>query len=137
MEDTLQEGLKQAMARGQSLQKAMESFYYAGYVKEDIEAAARAIHGMPIQRIPPKQFTAKPLAPKQPVQHVSSYVPQIAKSPLQPKQETMQKASQYKRQDTRPGPDWVLISMILGLLILLGVLGFILFREQILSLLGV
>ena len=42
MEDIL-EGLKLAMARGDSLQKAMMSFYNAGYKKEDIEEAARAL----------------------------------------------------------------------------------------------
>jgi len=35
-------GLKSALARGQTLKKAMMSFYQAGYKKEEIEDAARA-----------------------------------------------------------------------------------------------
>ncbi len=35
-------GLKAALARGQTLKKAMMSFYQAGYKKEEIEDAARA-----------------------------------------------------------------------------------------------
>ena len=36
-------GMKNAMARGSSLKDAMQSFYNAGYKKEDIEEAARKI----------------------------------------------------------------------------------------------
>jgi len=42
--EELLEGLKSAISRGDSLQKAMQSFYNAGYKKEDIENAARVIH---------------------------------------------------------------------------------------------
>jgi hypothetical protein len=36
-------GLKSALARGESLEKAMMSFYNAGYLKEDIEWAAKSL----------------------------------------------------------------------------------------------
>jgi nitrogen fixation/metabolism regulation signal transduction histidine kinase len=36
-------GLKVALSRGDSLQSAMQSFYNAGYTKEEIEEAARAL----------------------------------------------------------------------------------------------
>jgi len=36
-------GLEGAMSRGESLEKAMYSFYNAGYRKEDVEGAARAL----------------------------------------------------------------------------------------------
>ena len=36
-------GLEGAMSRGESLEKAMYSFYNAGYKKEDVEEAARTL----------------------------------------------------------------------------------------------
>ncbi|MEK6845033.1 MAG: hypothetical protein AABX44_02135 [Nanoarchaeota archaeon] len=38
-------GLRHALNRGESLEKAMISFYNAGYKKEEIEEAARFIQG--------------------------------------------------------------------------------------------
>jgi|SRR3989338_957403 len=38
------EGLKHAVARGEPLQKAMMTFFNAGYKKEEIEEAAHIIH---------------------------------------------------------------------------------------------
>ena len=134
MEQILIEGLKQALARGQSLQQAMESFYYAGYPKEEIEKAARAIHGVPINSIVEQgKSPPTPPVPKKnlaPIQRVSNYPPtpvarpqQIISPPVQP-----QKASEYKRQQTKPGIDWILISMLAGLFGLIGVLLFLLFK---------
>lgn len=38
--DEIREGLKLALARGETLEKAMQGFYNAGYKKEEIEQAA-------------------------------------------------------------------------------------------------
>ncbi|MEK6895576.1 MAG: hypothetical protein AABX48_03570 [Nanoarchaeota archaeon] len=37
------EGIKSALARGDSMQRAMYSFYNAGYAKDEIEEAAKAV----------------------------------------------------------------------------------------------
>jgi|ETNmetMinimDraft_2_1059921.scaffolds.fasta_scaffold82106_2 hypothetical protein len=125
MEQILIEGIKQALARGHSLQQAMESFYYAGYPKEEIEKAARAIQGIHINPIVEKKPQKKILEPKKklsPIQKVSNYPTQPTQLPIP------QKISNYKRQKTKPGRDWVLILMLAGLFILVGVLLFLLFR---------
>lgn len=44
LNQSILEGLKQALAKGESLREAMMSFYSAGYDKKDIEEAARALH---------------------------------------------------------------------------------------------
>ena len=132
MEQTIIEGIKQALARGQTLQQAMESFYYAGYSKEDIENAARAFQGtQPAspqtsaqQTAPVKKLKTNTLFSKKPVQKVSNYEPAKPIQKLQPKQG--QKVSGYQRQKTKPGIDWILILMLLGLFALIGVLLFML-----------
>ena len=43
MKENILEGLKFAISKGDSLQEAMQSFYNAGYSREDIEYAAREL----------------------------------------------------------------------------------------------
>src|SRR3989344_7659558 len=75
-------GLRQALARGESLKQAMITFYNAGYKKEEIEDAAREIQGnqrlqysSQTQYQQPATFTQQPQyqQPTQPIQKVSSY----------------------------------------------------------------
>lgn len=72
---TILEGLKGALARKESLRQAMFSFYNAGYQKEEIEEAARALQRgeqtQPIQQ-KPQPVKQKILQPKT-IQRVSSY----------------------------------------------------------------
>ena len=131
MEQILIEGLKQALARGQSLQQAMESFYYAGYPKEEIEKAAKVIQGAQINPVTErkKQEVKKLITNKKstPVQKVSNYPAKQVK----PKPQQLvkaQKISEYKRQKTRPGLDWILILMLFGLFGLVGALLFMLLK---------
>ena len=51
-------GLRAALSKGDSLQKAMMSFFNAGYPKEDIEEAARYLNS--------PQLSGQPSAPTQP-----------------------------------------------------------------------
>ncbi len=77
-------GIKLALSKGQSLQQAMQSFYNAGYKKEEIEEAARAIQneGFQTQIIKkPDQEIKKQTAPGK-EKHLS-YVPP-PKAPVQP-----------------------------------------------------
>lgn len=98
-------GLASALYRGESLQRAMMTFYNAGYKKEEIEEAARALHSQragqpttqqttPIQPIPgtiaPSQ---KPIEKKtiktqpQPRQKVSGYGPSLSQDTEELKKE--------------------------------------------------
>jgi FtsZ-interacting cell division protein ZipA len=99
--EELVEGIKQAMARGESLEKAMMSFYTSGYKKEDVEQAAAAVVGMgipqqpqqpvsqPIQQatpVPQKQEQSQPPQPsQQPMQQIiqQQQVPQPSQQPMQ------------------------------------------------------
>lgn len=70
-------GLKSALERGESFQRAMMSFYSAGYKKEDIEWAARSLqmrmHKKPEIIKKPEKILKKNLkAPKEP-KRVSDY----------------------------------------------------------------
>ena len=80
-------GLSSALARGQSLKQAMMSFYNAGYVKEEIEEAARALSSGITQQ--PQQ-----VVPQQPIQVQQSQQP-IQQSPMKISQQTIQKISSY------------------------------------------
>jgi len=70
-------GLKAALSRGESINQAMTSFHNAGYKKEDIESAARALQiqqqAQPIKQITetPKQKLVK--TTKKQIQRVSNY----------------------------------------------------------------
>ena len=92
------EGLRQAVSKGQPLEKAMISFYNSGYTQEEIEEAANAL------KIPQPQYqyqpeptknsqTQKPQQPvqQQPVQQPTSQpVPQQVAQPQQPTQQIQQ-----------------------------------------------
>ncbi len=154
--EAIVEGIKQAMNNGQSLKQAMESFYYAGYPKEEIEAAARIVQGAKLRSASKqpisqekKKFSPKPLKPKTsaPIQKVSNYPPEkpktvlkkdssLSQKKLTPKTEKTQRTSNYQRQDTRPGVDWVLIIMLLVLAGLIGILLFIIFKAEIMNFLS-
>ena len=69
-------GLKLAVSKGESLKKAMISFYNANYKKENIEAAARSLlQTQRTQQIQPFQQRkpVKTIQQPRPIQKVSSY----------------------------------------------------------------
>lgn len=114
---TILEGIKGALARRESLRQAMFSFYNAGYKKEEIEEAARALQRdeqiQPIQRKPQpiKQKIPKPKT----IQRVSSYPSHPVEKPFS------------KRKIS-------LILLIILLVLLLGALvSIFLFKEQVLT----
>lgn len=81
-------GLKVAIARGSSLQDAMQSFYNAGYKKEEIEEAAKNLQNKPApQTVSPQKnsfFPKNPFTPS-PKTPIMSLKPT---QPLPPRQET-------------------------------------------------
>ncbi len=95
-------GLRTALSRGQTLRQAMMSFYNAGYIKEEIEEAAKALlaeKNQPAQT----QFAPGPSAPifqrsdftkTSPDEKPREVLSQAAKQ-TQPTQQTTQKVSAY------------------------------------------
>lgn len=83
------EGLRFAMNKGDSLLKAMMSFYNAGYSKLEVEEAARMLGQPSLQNIQPQVQIQAPQPPpsqvqSQPKQYVSQYgVQQPTTVPLQ------------------------------------------------------
>lgn len=129
------EGLRAAVAKGEPLRKAMMSFYNAGYLKKDIEEAARALQTpqfsqtQPIMQpaaIPPTSPVQQP-QPLQPV-YVQPLQPQPP-VPVQPIQSlylqspsgTIQKVSGYGEKP-RPFSAIITFILIFFLLSLIGVL---------------
>lgn len=111
-------GLKYAVARGETLPKAMMSFYNAGYSKQDIEEAARALQA---PQLPQTQ---------QPLQQ------QAQPGQLQAPVRVVQRVSEYKERPKIKGKALILI-LVFALIALLGVLvAVFLFRDELAELLG-
>lgn len=94
-------GLKIALSKGQSLQDAMQSFYNAGYPREQIEAAARTLKDeqTQIQPFQPAQTPSqiKPLLQAKPfIKPIPQNKPTQAEEapPTAPEQPAQQKLSQ-------------------------------------------
>ena len=139
MSEEILSGLRSAMSRGDTLQEAMQSFYNAGYLKKDIDAAARKlqsqINSEPIIKAQEKKTenVKKSLPVVNPKKEEKSNV-KIEPDLKGPK--TVQKASDYDTSgEVKKNPKKkmiLLISILLGIiLIILG--GIYLFRETLLE----
>jgi len=83
-------GLKVALSRGEPLQKAMQSFYNAGYKKEEIEEAARELH---------RQLTnQETFIPRKPMAKGTKPLPTQQSTPQQPSQTS-------QKPETKPGAE--------------------------------
>ena len=140
------EGLKVGLSKGESLKQAMMSFYNAGYKKEEIEEAARALQtqrlGQPMQVQPkkaqpvpraklksPKTVIQPRLKEKVPLQRVSSYgekPKKQRKKPIKP----IQKVSSYKQKPAKPKGKALVIILMFTLFILIGVLVTVFFFKE-------
>lgn len=129
-------GLKNAVERGYSLELAIQSFVNSGYNRQDVLDSARTIDNSIISKIP---FNPLEFLPKQ--QNQPAIQPRIQPQ-LQPQQiqvrQTQQPAiqqqiAQAEKKKSKLG--WIILLSGL-LIILLGVLiGFIFFKDNIISLL--
>jgi hypothetical protein len=139
----LSEAIKQALIRGETLQSAMESLYYAGYNKDEIEKAAEIlaqegkVNILPTKQLaPPKiEEKIKPLKPtilkEEQNSKISNYGSNIEVKPLS-ENKPIQKISYYGKQNISPKTDWMLIIMLLILIFLIaGLIGLILFKDLI------
>ena len=71
------EGLKSALGKGENLELAMITFYNAGYKKEEIEEAAKALQIQKFKQIQPTQPVQPPSA-----QPILTQPPQIQPTPI-------------------------------------------------------
>ncbi len=118
-------GLKYAIARGDSLAKAMTSFYNAGYLKKDVDEAARVLQAPQLPQTQP--ITQPSTQPQQ--------APQTTQQPIQqPLAPVVQRVSAYEQKPKRKGLMFVLVFF---LILLLGILVVIfLFKDELAGLLG-
>ncbi len=86
-------GLKLALSKRESLKQAMMSFYNAGYKKEEIEEAARALQEQKIEKEPIQPVKKTKLKKQKPAQKV----PQTKPS------KTIQRVSSYEKEPPAPG----------------------------------
>lgn len=121
VKEEILEGLKYAVAKGEPLAEAMMSFYNAGYLKEDVEEAARALQAPQLpqtqQFIQPGQQQAQPGQLQAPVRVV-------------------QRVSEYRERPKTAGKALIII-LVFFLISLLGILvAVFLFRDELAELLG-
>ena len=134
------EGLRNALSRGYSLEKAMKSFYNAGYKKEEVEDAARVLHEHPSH---PMSHPGKPLSKDvkkpvtKPLSDESHPAPQT-KPPEVKSQKSVTKPqkqliSKYEEK-TKPKGKLTIILLLAALFVLLLVMiGAILFRKELIN----
>lgn len=106
-------GLKLAIKRGVSLQKAMTTFYNAGYKKEEIEEAARALQ---------QEKTKTSIAPLKKAKE-SKKTKSLPETPKLPK--TPKKVSDYGKPKKKPKRriwKWFLIGFIAIVLLFVALL---------------
>lgn len=137
------EGLKAGLERGQSLKRAMMSFFNAGYKREEIEEAARALSQVPIQ----KEIVSQPkinVSEKKKVFNFGKVQPQSLQVPRQPIQNqkpvfpqtsSPQNVSNY---ETKQKSDKLIVIILVSILVfLLGILATVFFfKDEIMSLFG-
>ena len=149
VKEEIVEGLRAALARGQSLTKAMMSFYNAGYSKQDVEEASQALQYPQIQPqvqqpVQPTKIQPQVQQPVQPTPPAQFQEPQTAFQPIQQIQPTPfqnpvnipQNVSQY---GAKPKKFSVVVTIILVVFLvgLLGLLvGLFLFKDEIAGLFG-
>ena len=144
-------GLKSAIDRGESLQKAMMTFYNAGYKKEEIEEAARFLNEHPIEQ-PPVSVATPSAKPKlglfskkqESTPSVPISVPQAPVEPAHPVQQIVsdygasqqpqqiQSVSGYEKKEPK---DRVMVVILITILVLLlGLLASIfIFKQEIVN----
>ncbi len=130
-------GLSSAIARGDSLRQAMISFYNAGYKKEEIEEAAKALN-QPQQQVQTQPSTSQNPQSSQPPQKIQT-IPQTTQQ-VQPQvqqafpsQSAKQNVSAYGKKKKSGG----IIFLVVLLFVLVGALVSILvFREQLTTLIN-
>lgn len=126
--EELVEGLRQAVSKGEPLEKAMMSFYNAGYLKGDIEAAAAAM----VQTQNYSQSSSPAPIQKQPITQPMSPIPKPIPT-IQNQSVVLQNVSGYGKKPSRRGTFATIILFIMLLLLLGALMGVILFKDELLG----
>jgi|TARA_Y100000034_G_scaffold136933_1_gene217298 ATP-dependent Zn protease len=122
MKEDILEGLKSAVSKGESLKQAMQSFYNAGYKKEEIEEAARDLQKNQVEN------------KKQPIKQEKSYKEKIE---ISKGEKPVQRVSNYEQTSEKPKRNILIFVLTIILLVLLGIIiGLFLFREELTGLLN-
>lgn len=125
------EGLKLALSRGYTLEQAMLSFFNAGYKREEIEEAARALQTPSAQSTP---STSKPISEKINKKIVKPQIKPIEKKIIN--EEEKQKISKYEGK-IKPKGKLITILLIIFLLLFVGILlGALIFRKELIDFLS-
>ena len=147
-------GLKSALERGDSLRKAMMTFYNAGYQKEQIEEAARFLNqnpsaipsstqsGISVPEVPkPANTLTKVVVKPSASSLVPPIPPQIPYSPTnqmvsnygeKPAQKTPQ--AQASKYEGKKSDKTIITILVVVLVLLFGILGVIfLFKNEIIN----
>ncbi len=142
--EEIMEGLRVAMNKGEPFKKAMMSFYNAGFKKEDIEGAAKALAAdLHQQRAIPgfQQITQTSLQVSTPQIQTPAPTSISQPTPIQPAPQfrqlpqssfrNVQMVSDYT-QKSRPASLVITIVLVFALLFLLGILATVfLFKEEL------
>ena len=141
-------GLKSALERGYSLEKAMLTLFNSGYKREEIEEAARNLLEFrpeiqiqsPIKTMP-KGTEIKPVSPvlttPAKAKSVQELRAQIMPMPPTQLQKPIQKVSNYEKSDETSRETAVIVVLVFLLIFLVGLLGGILvFRQQLIDFLN-
>ncbi|MFH1325171.1 MAG: hypothetical protein ABIH49_00175 [archaeon] len=147
MNEDILGGLKIALERGDSLEKAMLSFYNSGYKKEEIENAARALlqyQSNPAEIQQQNRNQGKPIQPSQQIRNQQTksqqsnqqdyYQKQMPakQNPVLQKQPLKQIVSGY---ENKKDPRKILIIIIVSLLVFLvaSLISIYIFRDAIIG----
>jgi hypothetical protein len=109
--EAILEGLKNALAKGESLQSAMQSFMNAGYNSAEVEEASRNLHV-------PAGFS----------QQVKFSVTQNAMP--------VQKVSQYQEKTKTPNKTLIIVLIIFLVVTISSLAGILIFKDEVINLLG-
>lgn len=127
-------GLKTALSKRESLQKAMMSFYNAGYKRNEIEEAARIVQFGEIEE---DKKIKKSEQVEEPVEALTPQPKPIKQEtrPPKPKEKVIQRVSQYEEGKPKYIKGRIIIIFLIFLLfILIGALiGIFLFKDELIN----
>lgn len=139
------EGLRLALSRGNNLEQSMLSFFNAGYDRNEIEEAARALYENPAQ---PLSHPEKPIPEeyKKPIQEIYPPIPtQVQSSQFQPGQmpvqevperETQQVISRYGEADSNKKTVPILLLSLFLIILAIALIGILVFKNQLIDFFG-
>ena len=119
---TIFNGIMQAVSRGESLQQAMMSFFYAGYSKQEIEDAATEVQKIRNNQTNMQQVQGKIEQVKQNIVKKIPPIQPVVKNMAQSEIENKQEVSRYETPKKKGIPLWMILILsgvlFLGLIIL-------------------